>query len=157
VTPIAGLPKPRAPVNIDEALRSACDGMEGITVEVFRSLLSPEDINGIAAGAIHPKTLHAYAQTFVEGIRSGRLVPAVHAREDAKPGPVSGSIAITEAEIEAARKGRTVVRQGTFAGSQEVKACRPTKRIERVFANSASERTTISTSHTDDGGPEEKA
>jgi TubC N-terminal docking domain len=44
----------------------------------------------------------------------------VHVREDAKPGPVSGSIAITESEIEAARKGRTVVRQG--AGSQGVKA-----------------------------------
>jgi hypothetical protein len=155
--PIAALPLPPGTGLLDEALRTACEGVAGITPAQLRSLLSPEDINGIAAGAIHPKTLHAYAQTFVEGIRSGRLVPAVHAREDAKPGPVSGSIAITEAEIEAARKGRTVVRQGTFAGSQEVKACRPTKRIERVFANSASERTTISTSHTDDGGPEEKA
>lgn len=44
----------------------------------------------------------------------------VHVREDAKPGPVSGSIVITEAEIEAARKGRTVVRQGAFTGTQEV-------------------------------------
>ena len=35
----------------------------------------------------------------------------VHVREGAKPGPVSGSVAITEVEIEAARKGRTVVRQ----------------------------------------------
>ena len=40
----------------------------------------------------------------------------VHVREGAKPGPL-----ITEAEIEAARKGRTVVRQGTFSGAQEVK------------------------------------
>jgi len=46
----------------------------------------------------------------------------VHVREGAKPGPVSGSIVITEAEVEAARKGRTVVRQGAFAGAQEVKA-----------------------------------
>ncbi len=46
----------------------------------------------------------------------------VHVREGAKPGPVSGNIVITEAEIEAARKGRTVVRQGAFTGAQEVKA-----------------------------------
>jgi hypothetical protein len=44
----------------------------------------------------------------------------VHVREGAKPGLVSGSIVITEAEIEAARKGRTVVRQGAFTGAQEV-------------------------------------
>ena len=42
-------------------------------------------------------------------------------REGAKPGPVAGSVVITEAEIEAARKGRTVVRQGTFTGVPEVK------------------------------------
>ena len=46
----------------------------------------------------------------------------VHEREGAKLGPVSGSIVITEAEIEAACKGRLVVRQGTFTGAQEVKA-----------------------------------
>jgi hypothetical protein len=46
----------------------------------------------------------------------------VHVREDAKPGPASGSIIITEAEIEAARKGRTSVRQGSFTGTQEVQA-----------------------------------
>jgi hypothetical protein len=45
----------------------------------------------------------------------------VHVREGAKPGPVSGSIVITEAEIEAARKGRTLVRQGDFTGAPEVK------------------------------------
>ena len=43
----------------------------------FRSLLCPEDLADIEAGAIHPKTLKAYAQSFAEGIRSGRLVPAV--------------------------------------------------------------------------------
>jgi hypothetical protein len=41
-------------------------------------------------------------------------------REGAKPGPVSGSIVITEAEIETARKGLTVS-QGTFTGAHEVK------------------------------------
>jgi hypothetical protein len=39
--------------------------------------MSPEDIDDIAAGAIHPKTLHAHALSFAEGIRSGRLFPAV--------------------------------------------------------------------------------
>ena len=33
-------------------------------------------------------------------------------REGAKPDPASGSIVITDAELEAARKGRTVVKQG---------------------------------------------
>jgi hypothetical protein len=42
-------------------------------------------------------------------------------RDGIRLGPVSGSIVITETEIEAARKGRTVVRQGTFTGAQEVK------------------------------------
>jgi hypothetical protein len=45
----------------------------------------------------------------------------VHVREGAKPGPLSGSIVITEAEIEAARKARTVVRQSDFTGAPEVK------------------------------------
>jgi hypothetical protein len=46
----------KAPVNLDEVLRTACQGAAGITVEVFRSLLCPEDIDDIAAGGIHPKT-----------------------------------------------------------------------------------------------------
>ena len=46
---------------------------------------------------------------------------AVHVREGAKPGPVSGSIVITETEIEAARKGRILVKQGDFTGAPEVK------------------------------------
>jgi hypothetical protein len=53
----------------------------GITAEVFLSLLSPEDIKDIAAGAIHSKTLRAYAQSFAEGIRSGRLVLAARAKQ----------------------------------------------------------------------------
>ena len=189
VTPIAGLPKPRAPVSLDEAIRAACEGVAGIIPAQFRSLLSPEDIDDIAAGGIHPKTLHGYAQSFAEGIqdlkeffeersailehdaglpradaeleaaritatyarnrgclwaslraaladypallaqvpdRAGTVdslsfgTATVHVREGAKPGPVSGSIVITEAEIEAARKGRTVVRQGTFSGAPEI-------------------------------------
>ena len=57
VTPIAGLPKPRTSVRLDEALRAACDGVAGITPAQFQALLSPEDIDDIAAGAIHSKTL----------------------------------------------------------------------------------------------------
>jgi hypothetical protein len=64
---------PRAPVLLDEAIRAACDGVEGITPEVFRSLLSHEDVADIEAGAIHRKTLKAHALSFVEGIRSGRI------------------------------------------------------------------------------------
>ena len=59
MTRVAGLPKPQAPVNLDEALAGACEGVEGITSAQFRALLSPEDIEDIAAGGIHPKTLHA--------------------------------------------------------------------------------------------------
>ena len=91
VTPIAGLAKPRGPVNLDEALAGACDGVAGITPAQFRALLSPED-------------LRAYALSFAEGLRSARIGAPVHAREGAKPDPASGTI--TEAELDAARKGR---------------------------------------------------
>ena len=74
VTPIAGLPEPRAPVNLDEALRAACEGVAGITLAEFRALLSPEDITDVAAGAIHAKTLKGFAASFAEGIQSGRVV-----------------------------------------------------------------------------------
>jgi hypothetical protein len=80
VTALAGLPKPRTPANLDEALRAACDGMAGITPARFRALLSPEDIADIEAGGIHPKTLHAYAESFADGIVSGGLVPAARAK-----------------------------------------------------------------------------
>jgi hypothetical protein len=53
VRPIARLPKPpRAPVNLDEAIRAACEGVAGITAAQFRALLSPEDITDIEAGDI---------------------------------------------------------------------------------------------------------
>ena len=58
------------PVHLDEVLRTACERVEGITVEVFRSLLSPEDVADIEAGGIHPSTLGAYATSFAEGMRS---------------------------------------------------------------------------------------
>jgi hypothetical protein len=70
------------------------------------------------AGAIHTKTLKAYVLSFAEAIRSGRI-GALPERKGTKPVPLWGSVAITEAEIEAARKGRLVVRQGTFTGAQE--------------------------------------
>jgi hypothetical protein len=73
-------PSPRGPANLDEALWTACDGVAGITPAQFRALMSPEDINDIAAGAIRSKTLQAYAESFAEGIRSGRLVLAVRAK-----------------------------------------------------------------------------
>jgi hypothetical protein len=56
-------------------LAAACEGVEGITPEVFRSLLSREDVADIEAGGIHRKTLKGYAQSFAEGLRSGWLVP----------------------------------------------------------------------------------
>ena len=86
VRPIAGLPKARAPVNLDEALRTACEGA-GITPEVLRSLLSPEDLQDVAAGDFHPRSLGAYARSFAEGMRSGRIGAPVHVRERA-PSPI---------------------------------------------------------------------
>jgi hypothetical protein len=56
VTAIAGLPRPSGTGDLDEALRTACDGVAGITPAQFRALLSPEDIADIEAGGIHPKT-----------------------------------------------------------------------------------------------------
>jgi len=100
---------------LDEVLAAACEGVADITPAQFRALLSPEDLVDIEAGDIPVETLHAYAESFAEGIRSGRIA----AREDAKPGPVSGGIVITDAEIEAARKGGLVVKQGDFTGSHE--------------------------------------
>ena len=104
LTPIAGLPKPRAPANLDEALAAACEGVAGITQAQFRALLSHEDIADIEAGDIPVETLRGYAESCAEGIRSGRIV----VREGAESNPASGSIVITDGEIDAARRGRTV-------------------------------------------------
>jgi hypothetical protein len=51
VMPIAGLPKPRAPVLLEEVLAAACDGVVGISPELFRSLLSLEDLEAFAEGS----------------------------------------------------------------------------------------------------------
>jgi hypothetical protein len=54
--------------------------------------------------------------------RTGSTIPYPSARPRStcarapSSGPVSGSVAITEAELEAARKGRTVVRKGRLPG-----------------------------------------
>jgi hypothetical protein len=100
VTAVLPLLKPSGPANLDEALRTACDGVAGITPPQFRALLSPEDFKDIEAGAMHPgamppgamhpgamhpgamhpKTLHACAWSFAEGIHSGRLVQAANAK-----------------------------------------------------------------------------
>jgi hypothetical protein len=81
VTAVLPLPKPpRAPVNLDEALRAACDDVAAITPAQFRSLLSPEDVADIEASAVHSKSLHAYALSFAKGMRSGRLVSAARAK-----------------------------------------------------------------------------
>jgi hypothetical protein len=88
----------RTPIFLDEAIRTVCEGVLGSAPAQFRSLLSPEDLQDIAAGDIPVETLHAYAP--------GRIGAPVHVREDAKPRrAVSGSIVITDADLEAARKG----------------------------------------------------
>jgi hypothetical protein len=85
-------------------------GVMGISSAQFRALLSPEDIDDIAAGGIHPKTLHAYAESFAEGLRSGRIA-ALPGRKRAKPA-CSGAVAIVGAEIEAAQgRGRSARRR----------------------------------------------
>lgn len=68
------LPKPRAPANVEESLAAACESVGGITKAQFQALLSPEDITDIAGGAIHRHTLRAYAESFADGMRSGRIV-----------------------------------------------------------------------------------
>jgi hypothetical protein len=52
-------------------LAAACEGVVGITEAQF---WAPEDMGDIEAGGIHSKTLHTYALSFAEGMRSGRIV-----------------------------------------------------------------------------------
>jgi hypothetical protein len=47
--------------------------VEGITPEVFRSLLSREDLADIEAGDIPVATLKGFVQSFAEGLRTGRV------------------------------------------------------------------------------------
>lgn len=72
VTPLARLPKPQAPASIDEALAAA--SVAGITPAQFGAMLSSEDLDDVEAGAIPVETLRAYAESFADGIRSGRIV-----------------------------------------------------------------------------------
>ena len=46
----------------------------GITRAQFQGLLSPEDLQDIQAGDIPVETLRAYALSFADGMRSGRIV-----------------------------------------------------------------------------------
>ncbi len=59
--------------NLDTLLTEACQGVEGIDAAIFRSLLSPEDVQDIEGGYIPMVTLNAYAKSFAEGIRCGRI------------------------------------------------------------------------------------
>lgn len=55
-------------------LETACEGT-CLPAETFRQLLSPEDITDILASVIPAvPTLRAYANSFAEGIRSGRVL-----------------------------------------------------------------------------------
>jgi hypothetical protein len=56
---------------MNEMSRSEREDLQRLVRQVFRSLLSPEDITDIEAGDIHPKTLGAYARVFAEGMRQG--------------------------------------------------------------------------------------
>ncbi|OOO01404.1 MAG: hypothetical protein USCGTAYLOR_02385 [Chromatiales bacterium USCg_Taylor] len=60
-------------VDLTSLLTEACQGVEGIDAATFRSLLSPEDIEDIEGGHIPANTLNAYARSFAEGIRCGRI------------------------------------------------------------------------------------
>ncbi len=60
-------------VNLDTLLTQACHGVEGIEAATFRALLSPEDMEDIVGGHIAVVTLRAYAESFAEGIRVGRI------------------------------------------------------------------------------------
>ena len=87
VTALLPLPKPRAPVPLDEALRTACEGVAGITPAQLRALLSLKDVADIEGGCIHPKTLKAYSQVFAEGIALGRIVVPAASHERRARGP----------------------------------------------------------------------
>ena len=54
-------------------LVEACQGVEGIDAATFRALLSPVDVEDIEGGHIPAHTLNAYAMSFAEGIRTGRI------------------------------------------------------------------------------------
>ena len=68
-----GVDPPSPPGDLDALLAKACQGVEGIDAATFRALLSPEDVKDIEGGHIPMVTLNAYARSFAEGIRAGRI------------------------------------------------------------------------------------
>lgn len=67
-------------IDLDTVLIDACQGVDGIDAATFRVLLSPVDVEDIEGGHIPVVTLNAYARSFAESIRTGRitvLAPAI--------------------------------------------------------------------------------
>ena len=60
-------------LRIYQLLADACKGVDGMTPEVFRSLLSAEDLDDLLQGSDPPGCWRAYAQSFANGIRTGRI------------------------------------------------------------------------------------
>ena len=54
-------------------IRQACNGLD-ITPDQSRALLSPADVRDILTGDIPMECLRAYANSFAEGIQSGRIL-----------------------------------------------------------------------------------
>ncbi len=91
-------------VDLTALLTEACQDVEGIDAATFRALLSPVDVEDIEGGSIPMVTLNAYARSFVEGIRCGRITVLA-----AASGPSSGTPSVTAPGSGAARsaaKGR---------------------------------------------------
>lgn len=81
-------PELLAALNHETLLTEACQGVEGIDAATFRALLSPVDVEDIEGGHIPMVTLNAYARSFADGIRTGRirvLAPAVPKQALVKP------------------------------------------------------------------------
>ncbi|MGH8507398.1 MAG: hypothetical protein ACREVH_01565 [Gammaproteobacteria bacterium] len=81
-------PELLAALNLETLLTEACQGVEGIDAATFRALLSPVDVEDIEGGHIPMVTLNAYARSFADGIRTGRirvLAPAVPKQALVKP------------------------------------------------------------------------
>jgi len=59
---------------LNSFLAKACNGIDGITPDQLRVLLSPDDTSDILADDISEKCLRGYAKSFAEGIQSGRIL-----------------------------------------------------------------------------------
>ncbi len=69
---VSNVSTPSGHISENHLLIKACDGLD-ITPEQFDSLLTQEDRNLIIAGKFEDITLRAYAESFAEGIASGRI------------------------------------------------------------------------------------